>query len=394
MFVALAVKSASASRRARCPAKEKGEKMHDYLLDIGRRPALRRLVSSIGLPVPQELERQTAPWEEKPLSGRRILVGGTGEFPEILLDDLIGSGAEITVMGEHAEAFLAGGKRLNHPVVEEKEGATGEVYGMLFDATGFRTTEDLDRLYDFFHPRIRRIGRCGRIVVLGRPPEETHDVEEAATLRAIEGFVRSVAREIGRKGATANLLYIEPGAEAALEGPLRFLCSPRSAYISGQPIPLTKRVKLPSPIPFVSPLSGKRALVTGAARGIGAAITTLLTREGAHVIALDRPEDRQVLAEVVGKTRATPLLQDVSAPDAAEKIAEALREDGIDIVVHNAGVTRDRTLAKMDRRFWREAIGINLTAVIRITQRLITDDLSHHNGRIVCLGAVAGIAGN
>jgi 3-oxoacyl-[acyl-carrier protein] reductase len=135
--------------------------------------------------------------------------------------------------------------------------------------------------------------------------------------------------------------------------------------------------------------------VTGAARGIGAATAEVLASEGAHVVCLDRPEDDHALAEVAHKVGGSILTADVAAADAPERMARELKEKhgGVHIVVHNAGVTRDRMLRNMPQQQWDQALGINLEAVMRITQALL-DGTLRDNGRIVSLASIAGIAGN
>ncbi|MCA9709285.1 MAG: 3-oxoacyl-ACP reductase [Myxococcales bacterium] len=212
---------------------------------------------------------------------------------------------------------------------------------------------------------------------------------------ALEGFVRSLAKEVGKRGSTAQLLTVAEGAEDRVEPVLRFLLSARSAFISGQPVHVDARALWPSEVPVVRPLEGKVALVTGAARGIGAATCELLAAEGAHVICLDRPEDDALASQVARTVGGSVLLADVSDPAAPKAIAAEIAEHhgGVDIVVHNAGVTRDKTLARMKPEQWDQALDINLAAVVRITEELTTG-LLRDGGRVVLLSSVAGIAGN
>src|SRR5690606_26514355 len=142
---------------------------------------------------------------------------------------------------------------------------------------------------------------------------------------------------------------------------LRFLLSRRSAFVSGQPIRVTKLAK-GSDDPVTRPLEGKVALVTGAARGIGEATAELLAAEGAHVVVLDRPADDGPASVVARNVGGSLLLVDITDPDAPETIAKTLleRHGGVDIVVHNAGVTRDKRLQNMKPELWDSAVDINL----------------------------------
>ena len=151
----------------------------------------------------------------------------------------------------------------------------------MLDASGLTSPDQLVDAYAFLHPAIRRVRASGRVIVLGTPPEACERADEAIAQRSLEGLVRAVAKEL-RAGATAQLVYVAPGAEGQLESTLRFLLSPRSAYVDGQVVRLSASDHTPPELDWGSPLSGRRALVTGAARGIGAAIAELLAREGAR----------------------------------------------------------------------------------------------------------------
>ena len=259
---------------------------------------------------------------------------------------------------------------------------------LVFDASDLADSTQLTALYDFFHPYARSLQPNGRVIVLGTT--EPASPAAAVAQRALEGLTRSIGKEFGR-GITAQLVYVAPGGETATGSTLRFLLSGRSAYVSGQVI----RVGPGDPPagPDDRPLDGKIALVTGAARGIGAAIARVLARDGASVIALDVPAVGDALAGVANEARGRAVQLDLTHPEAASRLAQHL-PDGVDIVVHNAGITRDRTIAKMDAAGWNSVIAVNLTAPSVITSDLLDGGLLHDGGRVVGVSSIAGIAGN
>ncbi len=283
------------------------------------------------------------------------------------------------------------------PRAVEPEEARGDLrpHAIVFDATGLETPAALRALYDVFHPWLRSVRRSGRMVVIGRPAEGSRSPAVAATMAALEGFVRSLGKEVGRQGATAQLITVAPGAEARLAPALRFLLSDRSAFVTGQVWRVTKALKTVPDPRYLRPLEGQVALVTGAARGIGAATARLLALEGARVVVLDRPADDGPASRVAREIDGTPLLVDITDSDAPQRIASTLVEEfgGVDIVVHNAGITRDKMLANMKPDRWDMAVDVNLGAVIRITDELMKGALRPH-GRVICLSSIAGLAGN
>jgi len=369
--------------------------MSDFLLQIGANPRARKLVTSLGVPVPQKLRRNRAPWTELPLDDQDIVVGGAGELHAALAEVLAPAGARVHLVGEVPSGdYDDVGEAHGRTVARLDDGdAEPRPVGLIFDATGLKDHRDLTALHAFFQPRLRSLQRCGRVVVLCRPADQQRSAAAAAAVRALDGFVRSVAKELGRRGSTAQLVHVASGAEARLAEPLRFLLSPRSAYVSGQALWISAGARAPETIPFSQPLAGKVALVTGAARGIGAATAKILAREGARVVCLDRPADDEPLSQVARQIGGVVLAQDIAAEGAAAAIAEACG-GRVDVVVHNAGVTRDKTLARMDAQRWEQTLQINLDAVIRTTHELLSSGALSRHGRVVCLSSISGNAGN
>jgi 3-oxoacyl-[acyl-carrier protein] reductase len=363
----------------------------------------RKLIKTLGLPipVPEKLARAKGPYEERPLDDKKVLVGGAGGLQSALAQILTKAGATPWVVGESdavLEPYVGPGEawaRVPHRV-EPGEAPEGErIDAIVFDGTGLESPDDLHQLYEFMHPWVRRLNRSGRVVVISRPTSDAKKPARAATRAGLEGFTRSLAKEIGANGSVANSVFVEEGADDRLDAVLRFLLSPRSAFVSCQPFHVTKLAK-GEEAPVTHVLGGKVALVTGAARGIGEATAELLAAEGAHVVCLDRPADDGPCSKVAQRIGGSTLLVDITDEDAPVRIASELKErhGGVDIVVHNAGVTRDKTLGRMKPDAWDMAVDINLGAVVRITDRLLGDGVLRSGGRIICLSSVSGIAGN
>jgi 3-oxoacyl-[acyl-carrier protein] reductase len=371
--------------------------MSDVLVEIGKSAQARKVIKALGLPIPlpQTLRRASGPWLARPLADRAVVVGATdgAELVGVLAECLASSGADpyLAVPESLASAFAAPGETFGRPA-RAATMLTKKADALVFDATGLARAADLRAVFDFFQPRIAELTRCARVVVLARPIDGAAP-EAAAAQCAVEGFVRSVAKEIGRTGATANLVVVERGAEDRLAPVLRFVLSERSAFVDAQPIVVTTRARAYAEPPPVRAFEKKIALVTGAARGIGEATARLLAQEGARVVCLDRPADATRVSQLAREIGGVPLLADLCAEDAPGAIAEALRAlGGVDVVVHNAGITRDKTLARMRPEHWDPVLGVNLEAVIR-AQRAIEPLLRDH-ARVVCLSSIAGLAGN
>ncbi|MGW2043636.1 3-oxoacyl-ACP reductase [Streptomyces sp. NPDC001858] len=264
---------------------------------------------------------------------------------------------------------------------------------VVLDATGVRDVDTLAEVHAALHPVVRSIAPSGRVVVLGAPLDAgsttADDHHRAAVQQALEGFVRSLGKEIGR-GRTVNLVRLTDASAA--ESTLRFLLSPRSAYVSGQVIGVgTERPE--AAVEWALPLAGRTALVTGGARGIGAAVAETLARDGAHVVVLDVPQAEADARRVAERLGGSALALDITAADAGERIAAEL-PDGLDVLIHNAGITRDRRLVNMPAERWSSVLDVNLASVLRTTDALLAKGALRPGGRIVATASIAGLAGN
>jgi len=265
---------------------------------------------------------------------------------------------------------------------------------LLMDATEFKTIEQLQSLKTFFSQHAAQLPVSGRIVILAKAPSYWSGLEQASVMEALNGFTRSYAKEMGRKGVTVNLVYMEGQISHSLATPLNFLLSHKASYISGQPLYVQSHNGEPASFNWQQPLAGKVALVTGAAQGIGAAIASTLTRDGATVIGLDILPAKEALDATMAKLNGISLAADITSDHVCQDIQEALKGKTLDILVHNAGITRDKTLARMPDHFWELTLNINLNAPIQVTQRLEQQNLLSQQARVICISSISGIAGN
>lgn len=346
--------------------------MSDTYLDLINSAPLNRVAKKLGLPRPARLRRYQS---GAPLIPGPVLVLGSGPKTDRIARLLLDWNLDVR----------------RHLRPKEKVGAAVVVL------EGALVPADLSPVFLELGSVIRQLMPGGRVVTLSRDAISAADPASAAARKAVDGALRSLAKEL-RAGATGNGIILEEAVEIdspSVLGALRFLLSGKSAYVDGQFIRVgSNQGSLAGDVEL--PLAGKTAVVTGAAQGIGAEIVRVLSRDGAQVIGVDVPAAGEQLARVANSVGGTALQLDVTAEDAADRILQhaSTRYGALDLLIHNAGITRDRLLANMDQARWDSVLAVNLQSQLRINDGLLASEQFSSDGRIVCLASTSGIAGN
>lgn len=330
------------------------------------------LAKKLGLPQPVVLRRHQP---GRPLVEGPVLVQGSTSGADDLAATLLAWNLDVR----------------RHAVPKEKLGAIVLVLDEL------ARPEDLEKPVLAASASLRDLGPNARVITVSRTAASADVPAAAAARQGVDGLLRSLAKEL-RAGATANGVLLSDEATTTSPsalGALRFFLSGRSAFVDGQFLTVTSGAGA-LPADAGKPLAGRIAVVTGAARGIGAAIARTLHRDGATLIVVDVPAAGDHLAKVANEVRGTALQLDISREDAGQRIIEhaVARHGRLDIMVHNAGITRDKLLANMDQGRWSSVIAVNIAAQLRINEALLASEHFRASPRIVSVASTSGIAGN
>ena len=342
------------------------------------RPLGKKVAKTVGLPQPIPLRRHT---KGAPLVSGTILILGKSQAADAIAKQLWEEEYDVR----------------RDPGLKQKFSA------IIVALDEVQSPSDLSQLVLETGSALRGLEANGRVITILRDPNESTvatDASATATRHSVEGFTRSLGKEM-RRGATTNGIVLADGVDmdsAPAQAALRFLLSGRSAYVAGQFLTVSSNAGS-IPADWDTPLADKVIIVTGAARGIGEAISHVLARDGATVIGVDMPAAGEALTEVMNAVGGIAVQLDITADDAGDQLlAKAGERFGrLDGIVHNAGITRDKLLANMDAGRWDSLIAVNLSAPLRINDQLLKargQGVLADKFRITSLSSTSGIAGN
>src|SRR5690625_1844351 len=227
--------------------------MSDKYLDLVNSGFTKKLAKTLGLPRPAKLRRQGLDPDPVPVSGT-VVVLGKGQDADAVANLLLEWDVDV--------------RRTAPP--------SGKVHGIILVLTERQPPAQLSPIALAAGSLLRALAPHGRVVTISRDPAATEDVAAAATQAGVDGFLRSLAKEM-RAGATANGILLGCGvgiSAPSVASALHFYLSVKSAFVAGQFLTVTSERGNPA-IPSARPLEGQVALVTGAARGIDRKSTRL-----------------------------------------------------------------------------------------------------------------------
>ena len=350
--------------------------MSDFVLNLAKNKEVKNQFKKIGIRLPTPLNRDSLAYRKNMFSSDKCAVFTEGKLSSYL-NEFIKTENIVCTTFEKDKNVLQ-----NFEVLKYDD----KLRALIFDATSTDLKSTLDDMYKFFHLYISLLESTGRVILL---VSNENPILKASVL----GFMRSLQKELGPDGSTVNTICIEDMSfleERVIDDSLSYLLSRKSSFVTGQVFNVTRKknsVGLSHKF-----LDGKICVVTGASRGIGFAICKTFAKEGAHVIGVDLPALREDLEKNMNSIGASSYFMDVSKESEYAGLKDFIASKGnLDVIIHNAGITRDGIFKKMSYKKWESVLDINLYSIMAMNNAF--EDLFTDNSKMVLLSSIAGLAG-
>lgn len=350
--------------------------MSDSFLDLANNKLIKNSLKKVGIRLPQILNRDFRAYRQDMFVSSKMAVLGSGPLNKSICSFATKYSVNLTCLDVN---------KANVPNYEALK-YDDKLKALIFDACDLDLRNGLDILYKFFNVYSSMMEKCGRVIIISSN-------RDAILNESLSGFMKSLSKELGGLGVSVNQLIIAKEAlsdDMELDSILSFFCSDKAAYITGQCIFINQTSNSK---PLVKALHGKTCLVTGASRGIGLAICEAFADEGAEVIGVDLPFLEEKLSKEMNRIGGRAYTLDITDRSKYEDLVKYISSHSkIDILIQNAGVTRDGVFKRLKYQKWIQALDVNLFALMDLTQALTPCFAKEM--KIVCLSSIAGLAGN
>ena len=348
--------------------------MSDILLDLAKNKFFKSSLKKIGLRLPTPIRRDNLPYREQMFRGEKYAVL-VGEKLKASLNRFFTEEKIITTsMGVYKDNLS------NYEVLNYDD----RLSALIFDASEGELESTLNRMYKFFNLYISMLSSLSRVIIF---VSDREPILKAAVL----GFAKSLQKELGAKGATVNLISLE-AENINIDMSLRYLLSRKSSYITGQTFKHEIEADLEKP-GCINSFKGKNCVVTGASRGIGLAICRSLVKAGATVTGVDLDQVKQQLERRMKSIGASSYVMDISDRSSYGSLKKYLDDlGGVDVFIHNAGITRDGVFKNLSFNKWNSVLDINLYSIMELNKTL--EPSFNEDAKLIMLSSIAGLAGN
>lgn len=243
--------------------------------------------------------------------------------------------------------------------------------------------------WNHWHKLLRCLQHPAQVVIVAQQPNTLGELSERLAHEGLIAFTKSVAKELGTFRSTCNLILTEsaPGSQEHWQPTAEYLTSRATRFVTGQVIHVAASSQQTIEAPH-----HPHYLVTGGSGGIGQAIVHHLVKSGAQVTIVDHP---QALARCRREFRRQHMWgADLATGTFDPALFAHLRQEPLHGVIHNAGITRDKSLFHMSRESWLQVLQVNLEGIRQLDAALEAQQCCHSALHTIYVSSITALAGN